>query len=134
MLRSGPFSGMRDNIRALGQYATQPTAEGGAGLSEADATQRVQAFFQSLEAFDLVLYNAVREYKLQQQKADKQSGNDDDEDAVVVIDPAVGLDKTAAAEKLQVAVQKLDQLIATVPADVLSKSEQVLAKVMGKRV
>jgi hypothetical protein len=125
---------MRDNIRALGQYATQPAAEGGAGLSEAEATQRVQAFFQSLEAFDLVLYNAVREYKLQQQQADKQSGKDEDEDAVVIVDPAVGLDKTAAAEKLQVAVQKLDQLIATVPADVRTKSEQVLAKVMGKRV
>lgn len=124
---------MRDNIRALGQYATQPAAEGGAGMSEADASQLVQAFFRALEDFDLVLYNAVREYKQQQQKAEKQSSKDEDPDAVIVVDPAVGLDQAAAAEKLQLTVQKLDQLIATVPADVLSKSEQVIAKVLGKR-
>lgn len=135
LLRSGPFSGMRDNIRALGQYATQPAAEGGAGLSEGDASGLVQGFFRALEDFDLLLYNAVREYKQQQQKAEKERSKDTDEDAdsVAVIDPAAGLDKAAAAEKLQLTVQQLDKLIATVPADVLAKSEQVLAKVLGKK-
>lgn len=136
LLRSGPFSGMRDNIRALGQYAAQPAAEGGAGLSEADASALVQGFFRALEDFDLLLYNAVREYKQQQQKVDKERNkgtNDSDSDSVAVVDPAAGLDKAAAAEKLALTVQQLDKLIATVPADVLAKSEQVLAKVLGKK-
>lgn len=141
---------MRDNIRALGQYAALPASEGGAGLSEADASQLVSAFFRALEDFDLLLYNAVREYKQQQQKADKDSGkvnskaaatdedDDGDDDAAApgaaVVDPAVGLDKQAAAEKLQVAVAQLDKLIATVPADVRDRSQQVLDKVSGRKV
>lgn len=136
LLRSGPFRGMRDNIRALGQYAALPAAEGGAGLSESDAGQLVSGFFQALEGYDLLLYNAVREYKQQEQKAAKNSSSDEDAEAsaAAAVDPAVGLDKAAAAEKLQLTVQKLDQLIATVPADVLAKSQQVLAKVTGKKV
>jgi hypothetical protein len=132
---------MRDNIRALGQYAAQPTAEGDAGLSESDASQMVQAFFRALEDFDLLLYNAVREYKQQVKKAEKDSSSSSssDEEEVAApagdaIDPAVGLDKALAGEKLQVAVQKLDALIATVPADVMAKSQQVLAKVRGSAV
>jgi hypothetical protein len=128
---------MRDNIRALGQYAAQPTAEGGAGLSESDASQMVQAFFRALEDFDLLLYNAVREYKQQVKQAAKDSSSsDEDADAAPgdAVDPAVGLDKVLAGEKLQVAVQKLDALIATVPADVMTKSRQVLAKVRGSAV
>lgn len=134
LLRSGPFSGMRDNIRALGQYAALPAAEGGAGLSEADAGQLVTGFFRALEEYDLLLYNAVREYKQQEQKAAKNSSSDEDAEAAGgPIDLAVGLDKAAAAEKLQVAVTKLDQLIATVPAGVMTKAEAVLAKVTGKK-
>jgi hypothetical protein len=125
---------MRDNIRALGQYAAQPTAEGGAGLSESDASQLVQAFFRALEDFDLLLYNAVREYKQQVQKAAKDSSDDEDAAPGGAVDPAIGLDKALAGEKLQVAVQKLDALIVTVPADVIAKSQQVLAKVRGKAV
>jgi len=133
-LRSGPFRGLRDNIRALGQYAALPAADGGAGLSEGDASQLVQAFFRALEDFDLLLYNAVREFKQQEQKAAKDSSKDEDEEsAAPAVDPAVGLDKQAAADKLQLTVQQLDKLIATVPADVLAKSQQVLAKVAGKK-
>jgi hypothetical protein len=131
---------MRDNIRALGQYAAVPAAEGGAGLSEADAGQLVSGFFRALEDYDLLLYNAVREYKQQEQKAAKansSSSSDDDEDAEAAagepIDLAVGLDKAAAAEKLQLTVNKLDQLLATVPAGVMTKAEAVLAKVTGKK-
>lgn len=136
LLRSGPFSGMRENIRALGQYAALPAAEGGAGLSEADAGQLVSGFFRALEEYDLLLYNAVREYKQQEQKAAKNSSSSSDDDAEAAggpIDPAVGLDKAAAAEKLQLAVTKLDQLIATVPGGVMTKAEAVLAKVTGKK-
>lgn len=139
-LRSGPFSGMRDNIRALGQYAALPAADGGAGLSEADAGQLVSGFFRALEDYDLLLYNAVREYKQQEQKAAKahtSSSSADYEDAEAAasepIDLAVGLDKAAAAEKLQLTVTKLDQLLATVPAGVMTKAEAVLAKVTGKK-
>lgn len=137
LLRSGPFSGMRDNIRALGEYAAVPAADGGAGLSESDAGQLVSSFFRALEDYDLLLFNAVREYKQQVQKAAKNSSsNQEDEDAESAdpVDPAVGLDKAAAAEKLQLTVQKLDKLIATVPADVLARSQAVLAKVTGKKV
>lgn len=133
-LRSGPFRGLRDNIRALGQYAALPAADGGAGISEGDASQLVQAFFRALEDFDLLLYNAVREFKQQEQKAAKDSSKDEDEEsAAAAVDPAVGLDKQAAAGKLHLTVQQLDKLIATVPADVLAKSQEVLAKVTGKK-
>jgi chemotaxis protein histidine kinase CheA len=138
-MRSGPFSGLRDNIRALGQYASTPAAEGGSGLPEKEAQQLVSGFFRSLEEFDLVLYNAVREAKAAQDKADKENkkkSESEDEDAekseMVVVDPAVGLDKEAAAAKLAVAVEQLDKLIATVPEGVLVRSREVLEKVNRK--
>ncbi|WIA40892.1 hypothetical protein OEZ86_004554 [Tetradesmus obliquus] len=142
LMRSGPFSGLRDNIRALGQYASTPAAEGGSGLPEKDAQQLVSGFFRDLEEFDLVLYNAVREAKAAQDKADKEArkkseSEDEDEEKsesseAVVVDPAIGLDKEAAAAKLAVAVQQLDKLIATVPEDVLTRSREVLEKVNRK--
>ena len=51
MLRSGAFAGLRDNIRALGEYAVQNGAA-------KDAGTLVQGFFRKLEAFDLALYRA----------------------------------------------------------------------------
>ncbi|KAF6254920.1 hypothetical protein COO60DRAFT_272556 [Scenedesmus sp. NREL 46B-D3] len=139
LMRSGPFSGLRDNIRALGQYASAPAAEGGSGLPEKDAQQLVSGFFRALEDFDLVLYNAVREAKAAQDKADKankkksdSSDEDGDMSEMVAVDPAVGLDKEAAAAKLVVAVEQLDKLIATVPDGVLSRSREVLEKVNKK--
>lgn len=126
-LRSGAFNGMRDNVRALGQYAALPASEGGSGLADADADQLVQGFFRALEDYDLLLYNAVREAKQQAEKQAKQ-----DEDEPTAVDPAVGLDKSAAGDKLRLAVQRLDKLLATVPADVLAKAQQVLDKVSGR--
>lgn len=52
-LRSGAFSGLRDNIRALGEYAVQNGAA-------ADAGALVNGFFRKLEAFDLLLYRAAQ--------------------------------------------------------------------------
>eukprot|EP00882_Tetradesmus_deserticola_P001731 GHRQ01001860.1.p1 GENE.GHRQ01001860.1~~GHRQ01001860.1.p1 ORF type:complete len:265 (+),score=80.30 GHRQ01001860.1:175-969(+) len=139
LMRSGPFSGLRDNIRALGQYASTPVADGGSGLPEKEAQQLVSGFFRALEDFDLVLYNAVREAKAAQDKADKENkkrSESADEDGevsdMVVVDPAVGLDKEAAAAKLVVAVEQLDKLIATVPGGVLARSREVLDKVNKK--
>lgn len=125
-MRSGSFSGLRDNIRALGQYASTPTDQGGPGLSEKDASALVSKFFQALEDFDLVLYNAVREAKA----AEKKAGNDADK--LAQLDPAAALDKKVASEKLQVAVEELDKLVATVSEDVLSRSREVLQKVTSK--
>eukprot|EP00878_Enallax_costatus_P036935 GHUV01041566.1.p1 GENE.GHUV01041566.1~~GHUV01041566.1.p1 ORF type:complete len:164 (-),score=42.35 GHUV01041566.1:61-552(-) len=126
LMRSGPFSGLRDNIRALGQYASTPTDQGGSGLSEKDASALVSNFFRALEDFDLVLYNAVREAKA----AEKKAG--DDADKLAQLDPAAGLDKQVAAEKLHAAVEQLDKLVATVPEGVLSRSREVLEKVSSK--
>jgi chemotaxis protein histidine kinase CheA len=130
---------LRDNIRALGQYASTPVADGGSGLAEKDAQQLVSGFFRALEDFDLVLYNAVREAKAAQDKADKENkkkseseGEDAEKSEMVVVDPAVGLDKEAAAAKLAVAVEQLDKLIATVPEGVLERSREVLEKVNRK--
>lgn len=130
MMRSGAFSGLRDNIRALGQYAATPAAEGGSGLEEKEAQQLVSGFFRALEDYDLMLYNAVREAKAAQEKVDKKK--EGEEGAGAVVDPALGLDKEAAAVKLAAAVGQLDKLIATVPAGVLSKSRDVLEKVNRK--
>jgi hypothetical protein len=96
-LRSGAFSGVRDNVRAVGEYAQQAGAKDASGL--------VNGFFRKLEAFDLVLYRAV--------KADERP------------------DEADAEAKLQESVEALAALIATVPADVLERSRRVLEKVKG---
>jgi hypothetical protein len=137
-LRSGPFAGIRDSIRALGQYAARPAAAGGSGaaaqLSEQEASALVQGFFQALEDFDLVLYSAVREYKAQADGASKQAGSGDGAEGggMPAVDPAVGLDAAAARSKLAAAVQALDKLIDTVPAGVRAQAQAVLDKVQGR--
>jgi len=55
MLRSGAFSGIRQSVRALGEYA----AEHGAGKD--GGGKLVTEFFQELEALDFELFQAVRE-------------------------------------------------------------------------
>lgn len=125
-MRSGPFSGLRDNIRALGQYASTSVDQGGSGISEKEASALVGDFFRALEDYDLLLYNAVREAKSAEKKANG------DAEKLAQLDAAAGLDKDAAAEKLQAAVEQLDKLIATVPASVVSRSKEVLEKVSSK--
>ncbi len=67
LLRSGPFSGLRDNIRAIGEYAAAAAtgAAGGSGSSSSsssstDAGALVLGFFKELEGLDRLLYEAVR--------------------------------------------------------------------------
>ncbi|EFJ49401.1 hypothetical protein VOLCADRAFT_117192 [Volvox carteri f. nagariensis] len=54
LLRQGPFSGLRDNIRAIGEYAARDgrTTEVG---------PLVTGFFKALESYDQLLYNALRD-------------------------------------------------------------------------
>jgi hypothetical protein len=68
LLRSGPFSGLRDNIRALGEYAAVSSEQGRPTLAAKDAAQLVSGFFQALEDYDLVLYNAGQQQQQQQQQ------------------------------------------------------------------
>jgi hypothetical protein len=98
-LRSGAFNGLRDNVRALGEYAVTNGAA-------ADAGALVNGFFQKIEAFDLILYRAV-------QDGSKPDGP-----------------KAEAA--LQASADALAALIATVPADVLTRARAVLDKANGK--
>lgn len=53
-LRVGAFSALRDNVRALGEYAQQSGAVKDAGVL-------VNGFFRKLEAFDLLLYRVVKD-------------------------------------------------------------------------
>ncbi|KAG2435721.1 hypothetical protein HXX76_006918 [Chlamydomonas incerta] len=54
LLRSGPYNGLRDNIRAIGEYAARDgrTTEVG---------PLVTGFFKALEGYDQLLLNALRE-------------------------------------------------------------------------
>jgi hypothetical protein len=70
----------------------------------------------------------VREAKAAANQAERAAKDD-----ATPVDEAIGLDKDTAVLKLQAAVEKLDSLIATVPADVLQKSQQVLDKVNQKQ-
>lgn len=51
LLRSGPFSGLRDNVRAVGQYAGK--AE---GRSPEEGDRLAAVFFTALQNFDFVLF------------------------------------------------------------------------------
>lgn len=53
LLRSGAFAGMRDNVRSLGEYASQR-----AGNSS--GTELVKGFFTELEGLDNALREAIR--------------------------------------------------------------------------
>lgn len=101
LLRSGPYNGLRDNIRALGEYAAR--AEGG---DAAAATGLVSAFFQALESYDRLLYTAVREQT----------------------NPAAG-DVDAKVSALDAA---FGDLLATVPADVVRRAQDVLDVTQAK--
>ncbi|GLC40750.1 hypothetical protein PLESTB_000026400 [Pleodorina starrii] len=54
LLRQGPFSGLRDNVRAIGEYAARDgrTTEVG---------PLVTGFFKALESYDQLLYDCLRE-------------------------------------------------------------------------
>lgn len=52
LLRSGAFEGLRDNVRAVGQYAEQAGVPGAAAL--------VPDFFKAVQALDFELFSAIR--------------------------------------------------------------------------
>lgn len=99
LLRQGAFAGVRDNIRALGEYAVQ------AGQTAA-AAQLVPGFFTALNEYDQVLLAAT--------KADAK------------------LDMDSAVTKYAAAVKALDDLLATVPTDILNKSQAILTQANAK--
>lgn len=99
LLRQGAFAGVRDNIRALGEYAGQ------AGQTAAVA-QLVPGFFTALNEYDQVLLAAT--------KADAK------------------LDMDSAVTKYAAAVKTLDDLLATVPTDILNKSQAILTQANAK--
>ncbi|KAL6755097.1 hypothetical protein V8C86DRAFT_3138034 [Haematococcus lacustris] len=92
LLRNGPFSGLRDSIRAVSEYASQP--------------ELAPAFFRSIEDFDQLLAVAVR-----------SSSNVEGE---------------AAQAALAASLRSLDQLLATVPADIMDRSRTVLEVVQTR--
>lgn len=94
LLRTGALNGVRDNVKALGEYAIR---NGRASTGR----ELVTRFFSLLEDFDLLLASTIR------------SSNQ--------------LPVSEAETKLGVTVAALDVLIATVPSDVLEKSNQMLS-------
>ncbi|EIE25208.1 hypothetical protein COCSUDRAFT_61447 [Coccomyxa subellipsoidea C-169] len=101
-LRSGAFEGLRDNVRALGEYAASNKS-----ASEQEAKELVDRAFGALQDYDFELFQAIRN----KEKV-----------------------KESAGAKLQGAVNALDGLLATVPADDLSKAKEILEAIeMGGR-
>lgn len=121
LLRSGPFSGLRDNIRAIGEYAVAGGAPDAQGL--------VASFFKELEALDLLFFQGAREQKL---ALIKRQGSSDEgsEDAAA---PLPTLDEAEASAKLGATIAALDTLLATVPEDVTARAQALLDGVNAKR-
>lgn len=92
ILRSGPASSLRVNIRAVAQYA----ADGGNGKS---AFSDVDQCLSALEGLDSLLLRASRK------------------------DPGASIDSMKA--QIVTALNALDSLLKTVPADVLEKGKSV---------
>ncbi|KXZ55550.1 hypothetical protein GPECTOR_2g1099 [Gonium pectorale] len=99
LLRQGPYNGLRDNIRAIGEYAARDgrTTEVG---------PLVTGFFKSLEAYDQLLLDALRER--------------------TAVDPAE-LDA-----KVQDIYTAFDRLLATVPPEILERANRVLEVTTAK--
>jgi hypothetical protein len=125
LLRSGAFGGVRESVRAVGEYATEAGQPGG---------ELATAFFRELEVFDRSMRPAERRQKEQLEAAaaedarggggggssggSSSSGQDDD-------DPD---GKIAEAEKATLAA--LDALVATVPGETVERAKQVVASAL----
>ena len=112
-LRSGAFEGLRDNVRAVGEYATTAAAAessgsgSGSGASKSSSSSEngsVAAFFEAVQKLDYELFAAAREKR----------------DA-----------SPAAAEALRAGVAALDALLATVPAADLEEARRLVATAAG---
>jgi hypothetical protein len=102
LLRSGAFRGVRESVRAVGEYATE------AGQPGSDL---VAAFLRELEAFDARMRVAER---AQEKKGDDESGGS-----------AENTENNKGAE--EAAVAALDALVATVPSETVERARQVVA-------
>eukprot|EP00884_Botryococcus_braunii_P015979 jgi/Botrbrau1/3064/Bobra.0070s0057.1 len=54
LLRQGAFTGLRDSIKAMGEYASQ------SGLESTLAAKMVSDFFSAVEGLDFALFDAIR--------------------------------------------------------------------------
>lgn len=100
LLRSGAFRGVRESVRAVGEYATEAGQPGG---------DLVASFLRELEAFDARMRVAEREQE--------KKGDDDDTENTE--------NNNKGAE--EAAVAALDALVATVPSETVERARQVVA-------
>lgn len=66
LLRKGSFSGLRDTVKALGEFATD------AGMPQDKASQLVSSFLSSLQTLDNTLISSLRSKTPVPDSADKQ--------------------------------------------------------------
>lgn len=100
LLRSGAFSGLRENIRSVGEYVSREQE------NEALGKKLVANFFSELQAVDFALLSATRS---------QGEGS--------------GLDIDATRSHLHATVKALDALIEQVPVDIVEKSKSIAAAV-----
>jgi phage-related tail fiber protein len=103
LLRTGAFNGLRDNVRALGEYAITAAA---VDADKETAAGLVPATFKALEDLDNTLFIAQR---------DKQE-----------------VDVQEASQKVEAAAAALAALLATVPADTRAAAQLIVDKVNAK--
>ncbi|KAK9826631.1 hypothetical protein WJX74_006860 [Apatococcus lobatus] len=95
LLRDGAFSGLRDNIKALGTYAGRAKKEDG---------KLADNFFSAVQSYDFTLQRAIKTSK-----------------------PVPG----EAQQQLETTMQALDRLLATVPKDIMDKSQHIIEDISG---
>ena len=100
LLRSGAFEGLRDNVRAVGEYAVAAVTAAGASPASTTTARLAPDFFAAVQALDFVFFKAARD--------------------------GVPVPAGAAQARLDAAVTALDALLATVPADVLAGARAVV--------
>ncbi|GAX84588.1 hypothetical protein CEUSTIGMA_g12009.t1 [Chlamydomonas eustigma] len=103
LLRSGAFNGLRENIRAIGEYAAL-------NQKEVNASQLVGSFFSTLDSYDRLLYEAVQREK-----------------TAATAEGSTVLDVQEAEKRWNATLVALDNLLQTVPEDVMKRSKLILA-------
>lgn len=100
LFRSGAFTGLRENIRSVGEYVSREKGD------EALGKKLVAKFFSELEAVDFALLSATR-----------STGE------------GSGLDIDATRARLNGTIAALDALIGQVPENVVEKAKGIAAAV-----
>lgn len=96
LLRKGSFSGLRDTVKALGEFATE------AGMPQDKAGQLVNNFLASLQTFDNTLISSLRNKTPVPDTADKEV-----EKAVQDLDRLLA---TAPPQEIEKAQKLLDEV------------------------